>query len=111
MTPLAVLLALGCQVFNIVGQVLLKRAMDPKDPARVTRAARAATFAGGIACLTAWFFVWLGLLADWELSKVFPFEGLNPTLVVLAAWLFLRERLSVTAWVGVGLVTAGVVLV
>jgi uncharacterized membrane protein len=61
--------------------------------------------------MTAWFFLWLGLLEEWDLSKVFPFEGLNPVLMVIGAWFFFRERMSRAAWVGVGLIAAGIALV
>jgi drug/metabolite transporter (DMT)-like permease len=71
----------------------------------------ATRLAPGIACLTAWFFLWLGLLEQWDLSKIFPFEGLNPVLMVIGAWVFFRERMSGAAWVGVGLIAAGIALV
>lgn len=67
--------------------------------------------APGIACMTAWFFLWLGLLQRLELSHIFPFEGLNPALMVLAAWFFLNERMSARAWLGIALITVGIALV
>jgi uncharacterized membrane protein len=66
---------------------------------------------GAIACLSLWFFLWLGLLQSQELSRVFPFEGLNPALMVIAAWLFLKERIPAAAWVGVALICVGIALV
>jgi len=62
----------------------------------------------GILAQTVWFFLWLGLLQHWDLSLIFPFEGLNPLLLVFAAWLILREKLSIANWVGVALITGGV---
>ena len=108
MTAAAIALCLVCQLFLVGGQLLLKRAMGEsmeKEPIRP------AYLAGGIACLTAWFFLWLGLLSDWELSHIFPFEGLNPALLVVGAWLFLKERVPSSAWVGIALISAGVALV
>ena len=104
MTGVAIALALVCQLFLVAGQVLLKRGMSA-TPVRI------AIVAAGVACLAAWFFLWLGLLAEWELSRIFPFEGLNPALVVVSAALFLRERVSLSAWAGVALVSVGVTII
>lgn len=110
MTLLAIILCLICQLFLVVGQLFLKRAMTPANgPDNWQRTA--IRLIPGIACMTAWFFLWLGLLQSWDLSRIFPFEGLNPALLVLGAWFFLKERLSPGAWLGIGLITAGIVLV
>jgi uncharacterized membrane protein len=111
LSTLAIILCLLCQLFLVVGQVLLKRAMAPATPEAGLRAVRVRELALGIGCLAAWFFLWVGLLQQWELSQLFPFEGLNPALLVLAAGVFLRERLSLSAWIGIALTTVGVILV
>jgi uncharacterized membrane protein len=104
MTAVAIALAILAQLFLVIGQLLLKRGM------RATPLGTS-SLAGGIALLSAWFFLWLGLLGDWEVSRLFPFEGLNPVLVVLGAWLFLKETVPLAGWIGIGLITLGVVLV
>jgi uncharacterized membrane protein len=104
MTAVAIALCLLCQLFLVVGQLLLKRAMNATP-------LRAGSLAAGIALLAAWFFLWLGLLANWELSHLFPFEGLNPALLVFGAWLFLKERVPLTGWIGIALISVGVALV
>ena len=104
MTALAVLLASVSQLFLVAGQLLLKRGM------RVTPV-RIGSIAGGIALLSTWFFLWLGLLANWDLSRLFPFEGLNPVLVVIGASLFLKERVPLLGWIGILLISAGVAIV
>ena len=111
MSAVAITLCVACQLFLVVGQVLLKHAMAPATADAGLRAVRWNFLALGIASLSAWFFLWVGLLQRWELSQLFPFEGLNPALLVLAAWLFLRERIPASAWIGMALITAGVVLV
>jgi uncharacterized membrane protein len=93
-----------CQLFLVCGQLLLKRAMNAAP-------VKFGTLTGGIALLTAWFFLWLWLLSRWDLSRLFPFEGLNPALVVLGARLFLKERVTPSAWIGIALISAGVALV
>ena len=68
-------------------------------------------FVAGIGCLTAWFLLWVGLLQQWELSRIFPFEGLNPALLAFAAAIFLREKLPLQAWFGVVMICIGIAFV
>jgi drug/metabolite transporter (DMT)-like permease len=103
-TALAVTICLFCQLFLVSGQLLLKRGVNATP-------VRRGALAGGIALLAAWFFLWLGLLANWELSRLFPFEGLNPVLVALGARVFLHERLSPRGWAGIAMISVGVALV
>jgi undecaprenyl phosphate-alpha-L-ara4N flippase subunit ArnE len=111
-TAIAIALCVLCQLLLVAGQLLLKRAMTASGGGGEVSNWRAAVrLAPGVGCLAAWFFLWLGLLEQWELSRVFPFEGLNPVLLVIAAWFFFGERMSAGAWVGVGLVAVGIVLV
>jgi uncharacterized membrane protein len=104
MTALAIAMAVGCELALVGGQLLLKRAMTPARP-------RFDILALGVACLTAWFFLWLALLARWDLSRIFPFEGLNPALVVLGAAIFLKERVPPMTWLGIALISAGIAVV
>jgi uncharacterized membrane protein len=108
-TFLAITLCIVAQVFLVTGQVFMKRAMDEK--ADRSRRLRTQSLLLGIAAQTVWFFLWLGLLQHWDLSLIFPFEGLNPLLLVLAAWLLLKEKLTTATWVGVVLITGGLLLV
>lgn len=109
MSALAIILCVLCQFFLIAGQLFLKHAMHPASPRPRTALMR--SFAAGVGCLTAWFFLWVGLLQQLDLSQVYPFEGLNPALMVVGAWALLRERVPGLAWGGVGLIAAGVALV
>lgn len=111
MTWLAITLCVVCQLLLVAGQLLLKHAMTPAAGHAQSWARTAARLVPGIACMTAWFFLWLGLLEQWDLSKIFPFEGLNPVLLVIAAWVVFKERISRSAWVGVALIAAGIGLV
>jgi uncharacterized membrane protein len=108
-TLLAIVVCFAAQLFLVSGQLFFKRAMD--DEAEVPTARKVKLLAIGIACQGLWFFLWLGLLQNWDLSRIFPFEGLNPLLLVLASWLFLKERLTSGTWVGVALISAGLALV
>lgn len=103
MTALTAAVAIACQIPLVGGQVFLKHAMSG--------ARRRWHFVAGIGCLSLWFFLWLGLLQQQELSRIFPFEGLNPAFMVIAAWFFLKEKVPPKAWVGVILVCVGIALV
>ena len=104
MTAMAVTLCILCQVLIVNGQLLLKHGISGKRP-------RSWFFFGGIACMTVWFFLWLGLMGKWDLSKLYPFEGLNPAMMAIGAWLVLKEKLPASAWIGLGLICVGVAIV
>jgi len=110
-TPLAVVLVLLSQVAQVGGQVLLKRGMSQVDKTPRRRGPILWGLGGGIALLTAWFGLWMGLMQKLDLSLLYPFQGLSPVLMVLAARVFLRERAGWRTWLGVALITAGTVLV
>lgn len=103
--------ALASQLCLVAGQIFMKQAMNETNRAPVPWARFATRFVPGVAVLSAWFFLWGGLLQRADLSYLFPFEGLSPVLVVLAAAFILRERLTPRAWIGIALIGAGVALV
>ena len=116
MTTIAILMAIGCEIALVCGQLLLKRAMSNVEsgfsPTRDgLKPVSTPLLAAGIGCLTIWFFLWLTLLAKWDLSRLFPFEGLNPALVVLGAAVVLKERVPPLTWIGIALISAGVAVV
>jgi undecaprenyl phosphate-alpha-L-ara4N flippase subunit ArnE len=110
-TLLAVGLCVMCQVCLVTGQLMLKRAMNETHGVPPPWATIGWNIAAGIGCLSMWFFLWLGLLRSWELSRLFPFEGLGPPLLVFCAWIFLNERVSPRAWTGIVLIGVGVAFV
>ena len=111
MTAVGITLAIVCQLFLVIGQLLLKHGMNAVDvrPRNFSRIVSRLVF--GILCLTVWFFLWLGLLVRWDLSKLFPFEGMDPALLVIGAWLILKERLTLGTWVGIAFISIGIALV
>jgi uncharacterized membrane protein len=110
-TAVAITLALLCQVLLVAGQVLTKHAMGSATAEAGLRGINIRNLALGVASMSVWFFIWIGLLQHWELSQLFPFEGLAPVLLVVAARIFLKEKLPLIAWIGIALITAGTVLV
>ena len=111
MTALAITIGILCQFLMVGGQLLLKRGMTAVDRVPRVWARVGWNLGGGLVALSLWFFLWLGLLQEWEISRLFPFEGLTSVLLVLAAWLVLGERLPRSAWLGIALIGAGIALV
>jgi len=109
MTALTILLCVACQFFLVGGQLFFKHAMSPRLPQPKSAMARNLFF--GIVLQSVWFFLWLGLLQHQDLSKIFPFEGLNPALLVLCAWVVLKEKLPTSAWLGLTVVCVGLAIV
>lgn len=110
MTLRLLLLILLSQLALVTGQLCLKRGMNmTKEGAGRLRAARG--LGAGVAMLTLWFLIWMGLLQNLDLSYIYPFEGISPILLVFASSIILKETLSWKAWIGVGLITLGTVLV
>lgn len=109
MTALSFALVLLSEICSVAGQIFFKHAMC--QPPEATRAKFIGLFGAGIATKALAFFVWLGLLSKFDLSYLYPFEGLSPILLVIAAAVFLKEKMSLNLWLGVLLISAGVALV
>ena len=111
MSLTAWLLVVISQLALVVGQIFLKRAMSRREHGGDAARGWIGLLVIGIAALTVWFLLWLGLMPRLDLSKLMPLEGISPLLIVLGAALFLRERLNARGWAGVALTCIGVLLV
>jgi len=111
MSLTAWILVIISQLALVAGQIYLKRAMSRRE--RGGEAARGwiGVLAIGIAAMTVWFLLWLGVMHGVELSKQMPLEGISPILIVMGAAFFLGERLNWRGWAGVILTCVGVFLV
>ena len=105
MTPLAFLMVVISECCSAAGQIFFKHAMGggPRN--------QAAKLTAGIAVMAVGFFLWVGLMSRFDLSYLYPFDGLNRILLVIAASIFLKEKMTLNLWVGVSLISAGVLLV
>jgi uncharacterized membrane protein len=65
----------------------------------------------GILLMTISFFITLGLLQHFDLSYLYPFQGLSVIIISLMAAIMLKEKLTIQLTIGALLITAGVVLV
>ncbi len=111
MSATTVFLLIASQVLLVASQLFLKHALNLSDRTPRPWAGVALHFSLFIALMTFWFLLWLGFLQTMPLSQVLPWEGLSPVLLVLGAAIFLREKISRDAWIGMALISAGVVLV
>jgi uncharacterized membrane protein len=92
----------------VVGQILLKVGMD----AGGTSIFRSILWIGtGTGALTIYFFLTLGLLQQYDLSYLFPFQGVTVILIIAASFFILKEKLTLRLTIGALLITLGVVLV
>jgi uncharacterized membrane protein len=94
----------------VAAQLILKRAMET-----TTSNFRTAQFVskvtGGVILMTISFFLTLGLLQRFDLSYLYPFQGLSVIFITLMAAVVLKEKLSVRLTIGALLISAGIVLV
>ena len=102
---LAVVLSESCQV---AGQIFFKHAMSS---ARGISMRRVCGLLAGVSVMTVGFFLWLGLLQRFELSYIYPFEGIQRIILVAAATFFLKETMTRELWLGVILIVIGTILV
>ena len=109
MTPVMLAIVSVCEICNLAGQLFFKHAMGGLwDRAR----ARAwLALAAGVAVSAASFFLWMGLLPQGELSMLYPFEAITRILLLGAAGLFFREKITPRLWAGVVLISGGIILV
>ena len=99
------------EICSITGQILFKVAMNGTNDGEFRKAKFIPVFASGIAVMALGFFLWLGLMPRFELSYLYPFEGLSRIILVFAAWFFLKEKMTWSLWLGVALITVGILLV
>lgn len=111
MTIHLLLLVLLSQIFLVAGQLLLKHGMSYTQHATAPFGRVVCEVLAGVCMLTLWFLSWMALLQQLDLSQVYPFEGMSPVLLVIAATVILGERQSRRSRVGVGLIALGTVLV
>ena len=112
MTAIALLIVLVALIAHTAGQIFLKKAMGSSHSAAGFRSAAVAVpFAIGIGLMTIQFFLNLGLLQRYDLSFIYPFQGLGVIIITCTAGITLREKLSLPLVVGSVLISIGVALV
>ena len=111
MTTISLVLVLAALLAFVAGQLLLKKAMDAAHLSGFRSMKFLWPLAAGISLLGAQFFLNLGLLQRYDLSFIYPFQGLSVIIISLAAAIVLREKLTLQLVAGSLLISAGIVLV
>ena len=95
----------------VAAQLILKRAMEFSATNGMRKAYFISRVAIGIILMTISFFLTLGLLQRFDLSYLYPFQGLSVIFITTLAAVVLKEKLSARLTIGALLITAGIVLV
>ena len=112
MTPIALVIVLVALLAAVAGQIFLKKSMESSHGPGGFRSRRVVIpFAVGILLMTVQFFLNLGLLQRYDLSFIYPFQGLSVIIITFMAAATLREKLTLQLVAGSVLISVGVVLV
>ena len=111
MTWWSVVLILIWLATFVAGQLFFKRTMELSSVAGFRNRKAIAFLSAGIVLMTISFFLNLGLLQRFDLSYLYPFQGLSIIIITLMAAVILKEKLTWRLTIGTLLITAGVVLV
>jgi len=95
----------------VAAQLILKRAMQASRRTGFRNAQFAWKIAGGVVLMTISFFLTLGLLQRFDLSYLYPFQGLSVIFITLTAAVVLKERVNLRLAIGALLISVGIVLV
>jgi uncharacterized membrane protein len=95
----------------VVAQLVLKRAMKFSAKSGFRNSRFIWLISVGIALMTISFFLTLGLLQRFDLSYLYPFQGLSVIFITLMAAVVLKEKLDFRLTIGALLISAGIVLV
>ena len=111
MTPVSFAIVLIALTSTVAGQLVLKKAMDVSNAVGFRSRQFGRPFSAGIVLMTVQFFLNLGLLQRYDLSFIYPFQGLSVIIITFAAAVVLREKLTLQLMIGSALISAGIVLV
>ena len=111
MTALAFFFIVVSLLSFVAAQLILKRAMAFSAANGLRNPHFVSLVTIGVGLMTISFFLTLGLLQRFDLSYLYPFQGLSVIFITLLAAVALREKLSMRLTIGAVLITAGIVLV
>lgn len=111
MSFLALSLIVISLVTFVAAQLILKRAMEFSAANGLRDVYFVSRVLAGVVLMTISFFLTLGLLQRFDLSYLYPFQGLSVIFVTILPAVVLKEKLSARLAIGALLITAGIVLV
>jgi drug/metabolite transporter (DMT)-like permease len=95
----------------VAGQLFFKRAMELSSVTGLRDRKIISILSAGVFSMAISFFLNLGLLQRFDLSYLYPFQGLSVIIISIAAALVLREKLTLRLTLGALLISVGVTLV
>jgi uncharacterized membrane protein len=95
----------------VVAQLILKRAMESTRTSGFRNVQFVSKVTWGIILMAISFFLTLGLLQRFDLSYLYPFQGLSVIFITLMAAVVLKEKLNMRLAIGALLISVGIVLV
>lgn len=116
----ALLILLVAVSFSVTGELLLKHGMNNVGffslQPQLLLSGLVRTFTNpfvlsGFTCVFLGSIFWLSVLSRLPLSLAYPLLSVSYVLVVLSAWLLLKESISVDRMIGVFIIISGVVVV
>ncbi len=111
MSFLAFFFILASLLSFVMAQLVLKRAMVSITESGFRNLRFISLVTVGVFLMTISFFLTLGLLQRFDLSYLYPFQGLSVIIITLMAAVMLKERLTLQLTIGTLLISAGIVLV
>jgi drug/metabolite transporter (DMT)-like permease len=108
---LAFLFILISLVTFVAAQLILKKVMEFSATNGMRNSYFISRVAIGVVLMTVSFFLTLGLLQRFDLSYLYPFQGLSVIFITILAAVVLKEKISARLAIGALLITAGIVLV
>ena len=111
MSILAFFLIVVSLVTFVAAQLILKRAMEFSAANGMRNACFLSRVVIGVVLMTVSFFLTLGLLQRFDLSYLYPFQGLSVIFITILAAVVLKEKLSARLTIGALLITTGIILV
>jgi uncharacterized membrane protein len=95
----------------VAAQLILKRAMEATKRTGFRNTSFVWRVTCGVVLMTISFFLTLGLLQRFDLSYLYPFQGLSVIFITLMAAIVLKEKLNARLAIGALLISIGIVLV
>jgi drug/metabolite transporter (DMT)-like permease len=110
-------LTIAVIVTQVIGNVALSRGMHDVgsvvslSPLPYLHAILNPWVAGGVIILAFWMLANLTLLSRADLSYVLPVTSISYVLIAILGHFFLNERVNVLRWIGIVVITFGVMIV
>lgn len=104
----------GIVGFNTLAQILIKLGADAAHGITATgfewllQAASSPWMIAACAVEIVSFFIWIKVLSEFELSRIYPLTAVSYVLIIAISWLWFREPFKMLQLVGSALILGGV---